>query len=185
MQHITTNAAWVRRFILAFMLAVGLMLPYGAQAIEPKATFKDWRLFVSRQNTIKSCYIVGEPRTMQPRTARRGAVFLSVSHRPAQGVRGEVNVQIGYPFSASSNPFAKIGADEFSFFTGVQAQNGADEAAWLIKLKQQPRMVRAMKRGTTLIFKGTSARGTLTTDRYSLRGFTAAMRAMDAACPKR
>jgi hypothetical protein len=40
-----------------------------------------------------------------------------------------------------------------------------------------------MKRGNELVFKGTSARGTLTTDSYSLRGVTAAMKALDAACP--
>jgi hypothetical protein len=98
-------------------------------------------------------------------------------------VRNEISVRIGYPFSATSEPFARVGSDEYGFFTGVQVENGADEWAWLEKLDEQARLVTAMKRGNELVFKGTSARGTLTTDSYSLKGVTAAMKALDAACP--
>ena len=113
----------------------------------------------------------------------RGDIFITLTHRPGQGVRNEVAVSVGYPFSAQSNPFAKIGNTEFNFFTGIQARNSADDWAWLRKLDQQERLVTAMKRGRTLVFKGTSARNTLTTDTYSLSGVTAATKALDAACP--
>ena len=43
-------------------------------------------------------------------------------------------------------------------------------------------LVQAMKAGSELIVKGTSGRGTATTDTYSLGGFTAAMAAIDKAC---
>jgi len=39
-----------------------------------------------------------------------------------------------------------------------------------------------MRAGLTMVVKGTSSRGTLTTDTYSLRGFTAAYDAMQKAC---
>ena len=64
------------------------------------------------------------------RAARRGDVFVTVSHRPGAGVRNEVSVRIGYPFSAESNPFARIGSDTFAFFTGVRANTNAKEWAW-------------------------------------------------------
>ena len=35
-----------------------------------------------------------------------------------------------------------------------------------------------------MVVKGTSSRGTVTTDTYSLRGFTAAYDAISGACPK-
>jgi hypothetical protein len=43
-------------------------------------------------------------------------------------------------------------------------------------------MVAAMRRGNSLVVEGTSARGTVTTDRYSLSGFTAAHNAISRAC---
>ncbi len=174
-------------FFSAFAAFLGLV-PLGfiaapASANEPQASFKDWRLFVDGSGAAKNCYIVGEPKRMAPANAKRGDTYLVVAHRPGQGIRNEVSLRIGYPFSATSNPFAEVGADKFDFFTGVQAQNGAEEWAWMVDLKAQPQLVTAMKRGNELVFKGTSARGTLTTDSYSLSGVTAAMKALDEACP--
>ena len=40
----------------------------------------------------------------------------------------------------------------------------------------------AMKGGKAMVVKGTSSRGTLTTDTYSLAGFTAAYAAIGKAC---
>jgi hypothetical protein len=154
-----------------------------AERTKPVQTFSDWRLFVESQGVGKTCYLASEPRSSAPANVKRGDTYLVVSHRPTQGVRGEISVRIGYPFSATSMPFANVGSDSFDFITGVKAQNGADEWSWIEDLKQQPRLLRAMKRGNELVFKGTSARGTLTTDSYSLRGVTAAMKALDAACP--
>ena len=168
---------------LAPVFALSFITLSASAAPSAQATFKDWRLFVDGQDAAKYCYIVGEPKRSTPANVKRGDVYLVVAHRPGQGVRNEVSVRIGYPFSATSNPFAEIGSDRFDFFTGVQAQNGADEWAWMVDLKAQPRLVTAMKLGNELIFKGTSARGTLTTDQYSLRGVTAAMKALDEACP--
>ena len=172
-----------RVFAPVFAVLAGLAGPAAAQTPQPTETFGDWRLFVDGTAAAKHCYLAGEPKRKQPAQARRGDVFLVIAHRPGQGVRNEVSVRVGYPFSATSKPFARIGTDEYGFFTGVQAQNGADEWAWLEKLDDQTRVVEAMKRGSELVFKATSARGTLTTDSYSLRGVTAGMKALDAACP--
>lgn len=148
----------------------------------PIGTFNDWSAYVEGNGKTKLCYIVGEPRNKLPRAARRGDVYITVSHRPGAGVRNEVSVRIGYPFSAESNPFARVGSDTFNFFTGVRASTNAKEWAWLENEARQGTLVSAMKRGNELIFKGTSERGTLTTDSYSLRGATAAMKAIDKAC---
>lgn len=173
-------------FVTGLFALVSLVLPSQASAADddaPLAVFSQWRVFVEGSGAAKNCFIMGEPVSSKPAKAKRGKVFMTISHRPGQGVRQEVAMSAGYPFSSTSNPFAKTGADSFDFFTGVRAQNGADDWAWLLNLKDQKRLVLAMKRGSELVFKGTSARGTLTTDTYSLRGVTAAMKALDAACP--
>ena len=40
-----------------------------------------------------------------------------------------------------------------------------------------------MKAGSTMIVKGTSARGNVTTDTYSLSGVTAGLRRLKQLCP--
>ena len=57
------------------------------------------------------------------------------------------------------------------------------EAAWLASTEDEPAFVTAMKSGTNLVVKGTSGKGTQTTDTYSLGGVTAALAAIDKACP--
>ncbi len=176
----------MKRFTNFAMLALCGIL-FGAPTAnaadaQPVGTFNDWRAYVEGSGQTKLCYIVGEPRRKLPRAARRGDVFLTVSHRPGAGVRNEVSVRIGYPFSADSNPFARIGSDTFAFFTGVRANTNAKEWAWVDNEARQGALVNAMKRGNELVFKGTSERGTLTTDSYSLKGVTAAMEAIDKAC---
>ena len=44
------------------------------------------------------------------------------------------------------------------------------------------KLVRAMRRGKKLMIRGVSQRGTKTTDRFSLTGFTAAHKAISKAC---
>ena len=77
-----------------------------------------WRLahVCQRRGQSKNCYIAGEPKRSTPKNARRGDIFLIVAHRPGQGVRNEVSVRIGYPFSATSEPFARVGSDEYALF---------------------------------------------------------------------
>lgn len=173
-------------FGFALLLTLNLIFIPTAQAQEadaPIATFNQWRLFVEGSGLSKTCFIMGEPKQTAPSNVKRGDIFITLTHRPGQGVRNEIAVSAGYPFSAQSNPFVQIGSTEFNFFTGVQARNSADGWAWLRQLDQQAGLVSAMKRGKTLVFKGTSARGTITTDTYSLSGVTAATKALDAACP--
>jgi len=168
---------------LTLISMVSAPVAQAASAQQPIGTYNYWRVFVEGSGAAKYCFALGEPTSSLPKGAERGKIFMSIAHRPGQGVRNEVAVSVGYAFSSESNPFAKIDGESFSFFTGVRAQNGADDWAWLLNLKDQKRLVAAMKKGSTMVFKGTSARGTLTTDSYSLRGVTAAMKALDAACP--
>ena len=56
------------------------------------------------------------------------------------------------------------------------------EGAWLADTSGEAAFVEAMKAGSTLTVKGTSQRGTNTTDTYSLGGVTAAMQEIDKAC---
>ncbi|MGB0478374.1 MAG: hypothetical protein ACPGJJ_03395, partial [Parvibaculales bacterium] len=90
--------------VFAGFLGVSL-ISSGFAANQPFAEYGDWRMFVSGAGQSKNCYIAGEPKRSTPKNARRGDVFLIIAHRPGQGVRNEISVRIGYPFSATSEPF--------------------------------------------------------------------------------
>ena len=95
---------------------------------------------------------------------------------PAEKRIGEVSIQAGYTYKKGSNVNITIdGKKSFKLFTS----NGY---AWTYESADDRTLVAAMRAGNSMVIKGTSSRGTLTTDTYSLSGFTAAYKAINKAC---
>ncbi|MBM3502940.1 MAG: hypothetical protein FJX65_03610 [Alphaproteobacteria bacterium] len=138
---------------------------------------KDWDAFTLREGGKLVCYIASDPAewSSQPRGANRGAISLLVTHRPASNVRDEVSVHMGYRLKENSEVIAEVDGQKFTLFT-------KDEGAWAADPKTDKALSDAMARGNTLLVKGTSVRGTATTDRYSLAGYAAAREAANKAC---
>ena len=155
-----------------------------AAAEEPKllGKYSDWAAYSYGSGSSRICYVMSEPKEMRPRGANRGDVFLMVTHRPGQNVTNEISMRAGYPFSDRSRPFAQIGSDKFQMFSGVSEGGENRYWAWLKDTSDEDRMATAMRRGSSMTVKGTSQRGTLTTDRYSLSGITAALNKIDGSC---
>ena len=67
----------------------------------------------------------------------------------------------------------KVDQTSFEFF-------GKEDAAWTKDKDKE--VIFAMKKGISMIIKGYSLRGTLTTDTYTLKGFTAAFNKLSSDC---
>jgi hypothetical protein len=160
--------------LLAASLAAG-----SARAEEPKliAEHGNWKTYAFSEKGAKTCYALARPDKSRPTNVKRDPIYLLVTNKQKPRVANEISVIIGYPFKKSSKATAAIGSDKFSMYT-------EKDGAWIDGAALQKRMISAMKRGATLIVKGTSWRGTLTTDEYSLKGVTAALEEIDKACKK-
>jgi hypothetical protein len=104
-------------------------------------------------------------------------------------VRNEVQTLMGYPLQPTSDSFThSADIDGKSYPMKSIPDDPAtpikdNEAAWLASMDDEAGFVGALKKGTKLVVHGTSGKGTKTTDTYSLGGVTAAMDAIDKACP--
>jgi len=136
---------------------------------------RDWDAFVVTEGKTKSCYMRAAPGKSEPAGAKRGEVYLFVTHRPASKVANEISVIVGYPFKPGSSATLSIGKQNFALFT-------EGDGAWVEKPADEARVIAAMKQGDRLTVSGTSARGTKTTDTYSLAGFSAALKTINKAC---
>jgi len=150
----------------------------GTFAAEPDfiGDFGNWSAFTYQADGGKVCYIASKPVSQEGNYQRRGEVYTLVSHRTADKVRGEVSIVAGYDYKEGTGPTAKIGGATFRMFA-------EGDTAW-IDDEREEFMVQTMKNGLEMVVTGTSSRGTLTTDTYSLSGFTKAMEAIDQACPR-
>ena len=80
----------------------------------------------------------------------------------------EISVKMGYPFSEGAKTTVTIGTAKFELFT-------KDEGAFVEKPDMETKLIEAMKSGSTMKIEGKSARGTATSDVYSLNGLADAL----------
>lgn len=161
--------------LAAFVPWLLLAEPAAAQAIERISNHQDWSAFRYKQDGETVCYMASTPKKSEGDYTSRGDVFAIVTHRPASNRIGEVSISAGYAYQKGSSVRLKIGADSWDLFT-----DGG--TAWAPTAPEDQAIVKAMRAGSSMTVKGTSSRGTLTTDTYSLLGFSKAYGAISQAC---
>jgi hypothetical protein len=161
-------------FAAAFMLAAPAA-PAAAQEPASLGRFADWESFSYASSGGKVCYAVSKPKATAPEGVTRDPVFFLITHRPKDGVRGEVSTIIGYPFKKDSLAQVVVGAKTFNMFT-------LGDGAWAENPAGDRELVAVLKKGAKMQVKGQSWRGTQTIDDYSLEGVTAAIDKIDEAC---
>jgi hypothetical protein len=141
-------------------------------------SFNDWTAFVDGEDAKKICYVGSIPKKAEGKYKQRGDTYVLATHRPADNVFGEISVEAGYTYKDHSEVQVEIDGKPYKLFT-----KGGN--AWAYDDAADQAMIHAMKTGREMVVKGTSNRGTLTTDTYSLQGFTAAYSAIEKACSAR
>jgi invasion protein IalB len=180
------------RIALAIAAAVLASLPAAAQAPAKKAAapkqtpvpaaapggaqpallgqYADWGAFAATSGGGKVCYALATPASTRtnPPNRPRDPVYLFISTRPAENVHNEVSVIIGYQLKPDSEVNVEIGTNKFVMYTKA-------DGAWISNAAEEARMVETMRKSADLVVTGTSARGTQSTDRYSLKGLSQAL----------
>lgn len=136
----------------------------------------DWIAAREMENGKPACVISSTPQKSEGKYKQRGDIFALISHRPAEKRIGEVGFQAGYTFKKGSDVIVTIDRKKsFKLFT-------SGEFAWTTDAKMDKSIAAGMRAGSTMVVRGTSSRGTQTTDTYSLKGFTKALKAINTAC---
>ena len=164
-------------FLVSATALYGVAGGHPAQAAGSKmiGSFKDWSAHLFAEKKGKVCYMFSRPKKSEGNYTKRGDAYVQVTHRTSDKTRNEVSVTAGYPYKKGSEVAMIIDGKTFPLFT-------ADDTAWGGDTNVDNALVTAMKAGSSMVVQGTSARGTRTTDTYSLSGFTAAHTAIDKAC---
>jgi hypothetical protein len=137
---------------------------------------KDWTVFVYEGSDGRVCFAATAPTDMQPKAAKRTPVIFYVTTWQKDGVRNEVSVKLGYTMKANSDATVTIGGQNFALVADDDKAFAKDQA-------DERKLLAAMTSGGPMIVKGTSAKGTATTDQYSLDGVSAAVQKLQEACP--
>jgi Invasion associated locus B (IalB) protein len=162
-----------------FSIALALyFLASPGEAAEPTllGKFNDWTAHTYNASDTKVCYAVSTPKSSNAaKKVKRDPIFFIVTNMPGRKIKGEISTIIGYPFKEATPAELKVDEATFELFT-------TGDGAWADTTEKEQQIVAAMKNGKTLSVTGTSWKGTVTTDNYSLIGLTAAMDKIDSAC---
>ena len=137
--------------------------------------FGDWEAY--RDPREGFCYAGSKPTKQEGRYTQRGDAFVLVTHRPKEKSFDVISFDAGYVYKDGAEVIVTVGPQSFTLF-------GQGEQAWARDAAGDAQLVKAMRTGSTLVVKGTSSRGTPTTDTYSLKGVSAALDAINKACPR-
>jgi len=162
--------------ILAGLLLIATTAPAAAASGKFVERFADWSAYVGESAANKVCFAISQPKEIKPKNVKRGPIYFYISHWPGDKVQGEISIKIGYPLKVNTPTEVSIGNDKFKLFT-------KDEGAFVDSSETEKRMITAMTGGSEMIVQGRSKRGTLTTDRYSLNGISAALKRIAKDCP--
>jgi hypothetical protein len=171
---------WRRMALAAFLL-----IPANVQAAEPTGaelagTFRDWFVYKAGEGDSLVCYALSQPRSSDPANAQRGEIAFLVSSWPGSNKRNEPSIVPGYPYSEDATVRVQVSGEQFAF--GLVRNEGDEGGAWMEDASQEARLITAMKEGANMVVTGTSARGTLTRDTYSLAGISAALESVEQGC---
>ena len=141
------------------------------------AQFVDWGAYSATVGGRKVCYALAKPAatTTEPPGKPRDATYMFISTRPAENVRNEISIVIGYPFKAGSEATADLGSAKYAMYT-------QQDGAWIKNAAEEARMVDAMRKSPEIVITGESGRGTRSSDRYSLKGLSQALDRVAAEC---
>lgn len=139
--------------------------------------FGDWGAYTATPGGKKVCFALSKPTSAvtEPAGRNRDPSYAFVSTRPSEKVKNEVSVIVGYPQKAGHDATATIGSANYVMYT----QN---DGAWVKNAAEEAQMVETMRKSGNLVVKSESARGTKTTDTYSLKGVAEALDKVAAEC---
>jgi hypothetical protein len=173
------------RIALMPLLALVLALPPAAGLAQTKkpaphpsepvaksiGVFENWQAATYIDGGQTVCYAFARPIKPAKPIAGRAEPVLSVAERPT--IRDAVALAAGFPYAAGAVVPVTVGTTKQEFYTAGSSAFARDGTA----------MTAAMEKGDELVAVSPGPGKETSTDRFSLKGFSAAHAAIVRACP--
>jgi hypothetical protein len=139
--------------------------------------FGTWGAYTATPNGRKVCFALAKPSSSKtnPPGRPRDPAYAFVSTRPAEKVTNEVSIMIGYQLKPGSESSLEVGGARYAMYT-------QGDGLWIKNAAEEERMVDAMRKAPDVVVKGMSAKGTETSDTFSLKGLAQALDKIGQDC---
>ncbi len=139
--------------------------------------FGTWGAYTATPNGKKVCFALAKPASSKtnPPNRPRDASYAFISSRPGEKVSNEVSIMIGYTLKPGSEGSVEVGGSRYAMYT-------QGDGLWIKNAAEEDRLVDALRKGADAVVKGTSAKGTETTDMFPLKGLSQALDKLAQEC---
>lgn len=161
----------------AALALLGCATAAHAQDVKVLDTFGRWIAQTYQENGQPVCFMSVKPENSDGNYKSRGDILFMVTHRPSEQSWDVISVVAGYQYQPDSDAALTVNGKRFNLFT-----NG--ERAWARDGATDATIVSLMIKGRNASVRGTSNRGTVTTDVFPLAGFTAAHKSISDTCKR-
>ncbi len=141
--------------------------------------FGTWGAYTATPNGKKVCFALAKPSSSKtnPPNRPRDPAYAFVSTRPSEKVVNEVSIMVGYVLKSGSESTLEVGGASYAMYS-------QGDGLWIKNAAEEERMVDAMRKGADATVKGVSAKGTETTDVFSLKGLSQALDRLAQDCKR-
>ena len=141
--------------------------------------FGTWGAYTATPNGKKVCFALAKPASSKttPPNRPRDPAYAFVSTRPAEKVVNEVSIMIGYQLKPGSESSLAVGGANYAMYT-------QGDGLWIKNAAEEERMVDAMRKSPDVTVTGVSAKGTQTSDTFSLKGLAQALDRLAQDCKR-
>jgi hypothetical protein len=105
---------------------------------------------------------------MEPKTLDHGDIFFTISQKPDKNISYEPQFITSYEMQEGSKVVVTVGPKSYSMFI-------KGRYAWVENAAEEPRLIAAMKAGSSMKVAAKSKRGNPTSYVFSLKGISAAL----------
>ena len=139
--------------------------------------FGTWGAYTATPNGKKVCFALAKPSSSKtnPPNRPRDPAYAFISTRPAEKVTNEVSIMIGYALKPGAESTLQVGGATYAMYT-------QGDGLWIKNAAEEERMVEAMRKAADVVVKGMSAKGTETTDTFSMKGLSQALDRLAQDC---
>jgi hypothetical protein len=156
--------------------------------------FGDWGVYHTQAAKGPVCYTLAQPKDRAPADLKRDAAYAFISDRPGEGVRNEVSFIMGFDVADAAAVAAdpkKADSKKKPVDTQATATVGDQSFdllaktsnLWVKNAAQEGQLIDQMRKAAKLQVKAASKKGNVTTDTYSLAGFSQALERVQKDCP--
>jgi hypothetical protein len=161
---------------LAAIASLLLVPSANAQSVSLVDHQGTWSLYADTASPKQVCFVASQPQAVEPIGANRGPIYFYISAWPKDGIKLEPSIKAGYPVKPDKDMTVTIGSDSFKMY-------GKGDRGFVLDPTEELKLIESMKKGSSAVVKGISAKGTGTTDTYSLAGLAQALDKMATTCP--